>query len=82
MLELREGLRRAANVTQDRGALGRAGVRAERKEEVEVDERLISLRSFFCSFTVKKSATVPSCDAHLTDAVRERCSLESITQPT
>lgn len=29
VLELGEGLRRAADVAQDRGALGRAGVRAE-----------------------------------------------------
>lgn len=33
VLELGEGLRRAADVTQDRGALWRTGVRAEGEEE-------------------------------------------------
>lgn len=98
VLELGEGLRRAADVAQDRGALGRAGVGAEGQiKECVVwsapstlflffllhikyvsDLRDISLLRTFLWFEPR----VQRCDSHLTDAVRERCSLESITQPT
>lgn len=39
VLELGEGLRRAADVTQDRGALWWAGVRAEGGRRVEAENR-------------------------------------------
>lgn len=124
VLELGEGLRRAADVTQDRGALWWAGVRAEggggwrRRIESENNHKnkqnvpqmfffiwyvpcfyilsefsskrrkLMVPKILSCniqqliSVLVESRGRVQSGESHLTEAVRERCSLESITQPT
>lgn len=81
MLELGQGLRRAADVAEDWGAFRRAGVGAERFIEKRSDFSCKIFSSSNLNWRSKLRVEYDG-DVHLTDAVRERCSLESITQPT
>lgn len=81
VLELGEGLRGAADVTQGRGALRRAGIRAGEQQRA-----FTNTSNHHDHTTVQEIkgcwGSAEDSASHLTEAVRERCSLESITQPT
>lgn len=83
VLELGQGLRRAAHVAQGGGALGGAGVGAEGGRGARWTELAAANRDAAQRYKRPVAATRRrNCGCHLTEAVRERCSRESITQPT